>query len=175
MGSPQQNMETEQKKRPTGMTVFLVLSFINACWNIIRSIIMYITTPVMSKMMENGDLEDAMEPFVATFGEEMRQAMMDSLTLLSSINPRYYLFSLVLFIMSLVGVLRMFKWNKTGFHIYAIAQILMLINASVYVYPLQNPSPFTYDLLLTVMFILMYYLYFKRKEQFDNQQGNLQV
>ncbi len=175
MGSPQQNMETEQKKRPTGMTVFLVLSFINACWNIMRSIIMYITTPVMSKMMENGDLEDAMEPFVATFGEEMRQAMMDSLTLLSSINPRYYLFSLVLFIMSLVGVLRMFKWNKTGFHIYAIAQILMLINASVYVYPLQNPSPFTYDLLLTVMFILMYYLYFKRKEQFDNQQGNLQV
>ena len=175
MGSPQQNMETEQKKRPTGMTVFLVLSFINACWNIIRSIIMYITTPVMSKMMENGDLEDAMEPFVATFGEEMRQAMMDSLTLLSSINPRYYLFSLVLFIMSLVGVLRMFKWNKTGFHIYAIAQILMLINASVYVYPLQNPSPFTYDLLLTVMFILMYYLYFKRKEQFDNQQGNHQV
>lgn len=175
MGSPQQNMETEQKKRPTGMTVFLVLSFINACWNIMRSIIMYITTPVMSKMMENGDLEDAMEPFVATFGEEMRQAMMDSLTLLSSITPRYYLFSLVLFIMSLVGVLRMFKWNKAGFHIYAIAQILMLINASVYVYPLQNPSPFTYDLLLTVMFILMYYLYFKRKEQFDNQQGNLQV
>ena len=157
------------------MTVFLVLSFINACWNIMRSIIMYITTPVMSKMMENGDLEDAMEPFVATFGEEMRQAMMDSLTLLSSITPRYYLFSLVLFIISLVGVLRMFKWNKTGFHIYAIAQILMLINASVYVYPLQNPSPFTYDLLLTVMFILMYYLYFKRKEQFDNQQGNLQV
>ena len=175
MGSPQQNMETEQKKRPTGMTVFLVLSFINACWNIMRSIIMYITTPVMSKMMENGDLEDAMEPFVATFGEEMRQAMMDSLTLLSSINPRYYLFSLVLFIMSLVGVLRMFKWDKHGFHIYSIAQILMLINASVYLYPLQHPSPFTYDLLLTVMFILMYYLYFKRKEQFDNQQGNHQV
>lgn len=155
------------------MTVFLVLSFINACWNIMRSIIMYITTPVMSKMVENGDFEDAMGPFIATFGEEMRQSMMDSMTLLTSINPRYYLFSLVLFIASLIGVLRMFKWNKTGLHVYAIAQILMLINASVYVYPLQHPSPFTYDLLLTVMFILMYYLYFKRKEQFDNQQPDV--
>ena len=161
---------TEQKKRPTGMTIFLVLSFINACWNIMRSIIMYISTPMMAKMVENGEFEDAMEPFVATFGEDMRQALMDSMTLLTSINPRYYLFLLVLFIASLVGVLKMFKWDKRGFHIYSIAQILMLINASVYFYPLQHPSPFTYDLLLTVMFILMYYLYFKRKEQIENPQ-----
>ncbi len=166
-------METiEQKKRPTGMTIFLVLSFINACWNILRSFIMYVSTPMMTKMMENGEFEDAMEPFVATLGEEMRQAMMDNMTQLASINPRYYLILILLFVGSLVGVLKMFKWDKRGFHIYSIAQILMLINASVYLYPLQHPSPFIYDLLLTVMFILMYYLYFKRKEQFDNIQPN---
>ena len=166
---------TNQKIRPTGMTIFLVLSFINACWNILRSIVMYISTPMMAKMVENGEFEDAMEPFVAAFGEEMRQAMMETTTLLTSINPNYYLFTLVLFIGSLIGVLKMFKWDKRGLHIYAISQILILINASVYVYPLQHPSPFTYDLLITVMFILMYYLYFKRKEQFDNQQGSLQA
>jgi hypothetical protein len=158
-------METiEQKKRPTGMTILLVLSFINACWNILRSIIMYFSTPIIAKMMENGEFEDAMEPFVTTFGEEMRQSMMDSMTLLSSIDPKYYLFLLVLFIGSLVGVLRMFKGDKRGLHIYAISQILMLINASVFVYPLQKPSPFTYDLLLTLMFIVVYYLFFKRME-----------
>ena len=155
------------------MTIFLVLSFINACWNILRSLVMYFSTPMMAKMMENGDFEDAMEPFVATLGEEMRQAMMESMTLLTSINPRYYLFLIVLFIGSLIGVLKMFKWDKRGFHIYSIAQILMLIAASVYVYPLQHPSSFTYDLLLTVMFILMYYLYFKRKEQFENTQPDV--
>ena len=159
---------TNQKIRPTGMTIFLVLSFINACWNILRSVIMYFSTPVMSKMVENGEFQDAMEPFVAAFGEEMRQGMMDSLTLLTSINPIYYLFTLVLFVGSLIGVLRMFKWDKRGFHIYSISQILLLIVASVYVYPLQHPSPFTYDLLITIMFILMYYLYFKRKEQLSN-------
>ena len=163
---------SEQKKRPTGMTFFLVLSFINACWNILSSIVMYFSTPMMAKLVENGEFENALEPFVATFGEEMRQAMMENMTRLTSIDPRYYLFLLVLFIGSLIGVLKMFKWDKRGFHIYSIAQILMLINASVYVYPLQHPSPFTYDLLLTVMFILMYYLYFKRKEQFENMQPN---
>ena len=163
---------TDTKKRPTGMTIFLVLSFINACWNILRSVIMYFSTPMMAKMMENGEFEDAMEPFITAFGEEMRESMMASMNLLTSINPNYYLFLVVLFIGSLIGVLKMFKWDKIGFHVYAISQILMLINASVYVYPLQKPSPFTYDLLLTVMFILMYYLYFKRKEQFENQQSS---
>ena len=128
---------------------------------------------MMAKMVENGEFEDAMEPFIATFGEDMRQAFMDNMTLLTSINPRYYLFLFVLFIASLIGVLKMFKWNKRGFHIYSIAQILMLINASVYLYPLQHPSPFTYDLLPTVMFILLYYLYFKRKEHFERQQSDV--
>jgi hypothetical protein len=40
----------------------------------------------------------------------------------------------------------------------------MLIAHSVYVYPLQKPSPFTSDLLLTAVFIFLYYLYFKRME-----------
>lgn len=162
---------TDTKKRPTGMTIFLVLSFINACWNILRSVIMYFSTPMMAKMMENGEFEDAMEPFITAFGEEMRESMMASMNLLTSINPNYYLFLVVLFIGSLIGVLRMFKWDKRGFHIYSISQILMLIVASVYVYPLQHPSPFTYDLLLTAMFILMYYLYFKRMEQGSDLQS----
>ena len=162
---------TDTKKRPTGMTIFLVLSFINACWNILRSAIMYFSTPMMAKMMENGEFEDAMEPFITAFGEEMRESMMASMNLLTSINPNYYLFLVVLFIGSLIGVLRMFKWDKRGFHIYSISQILMLIVASVYVYPLQHPSPFTYDLLLTAMFILMYYLYFKRMEQGSDLQS----
>ncbi|MBR3491189.1 MAG: hypothetical protein IKH44_02670, partial [Bacteroidales bacterium] len=70
------------------------------------------------------------------------------------------------------GVVKMFKGDKRGLHIYAIAQILMLINASVFLYPLQKPSPFTSDLLLTSIFILLYYLYFKRMEMANNQSQN---
>ena len=160
---------TEQKQRPTGMTILLVLSFINACWNILRSIVMYFTTPRIAEMLDNGQFEEMMQPFSA-MGEEFTKAMTDNMTALSQINTNYYLILLVLFIASLVGVLRMFKGDKRGFHIYAIAQILMLINASVFVYPLQKPSPFVSDLLFTTIFILLYYLYFKRMEMPQNQE-----
>ena len=155
-------METiEQKKRPTGITILLVLSFINACWNILRSVILYFTTPRMAEMYENGQFEEAMQPFSA-MGEDFTKAMEDAMHVFTQINPNYYLILLVLFIASLIGVIQMFKGNKRGFHIYSIAQICILIDHSVFVYPLQKPSPFTSDLLLTALFILMYYLYFKR-------------
>ena len=145
------------------MTFLLVLSFINACWNILRSIVMYFTTPMIGTMLENGQFEEMIAPF-SGMGEEMTKMMTDGATLLSQINPNYYLILMVLFVASMVGVIRMFKGDKRGLHIYAIAQICMLINASVFLYPLQKPSPFVSDLLLTVIFILIYRLYFKRME-----------
>ena len=152
------------------MTFLLVLSFINACWNILRSIALYITTPKMSKMLDSGAFEEMMEPF-SGLGEEFTNTMTDNFTMMSQISPNYYLILLALFIGSLIGVIKMFKGNKRGLHIYAISQILMLINASVFVYPLQRPSPFVYDLLITVVFIFAYYLYFKRMEMTQNQQS----
>ena len=160
---------TEQKTRPTGMTILLILSFINACWNILRSVILYFTTPRMAEMYENGELEKMMEPFSA-MGEEFTKAMNDAMHIFTQINPNYYLILLVLFIASLIGVLKMFKGDKRGFHIYSIAQICMLIAHSVFVYPLQKPSPFTSDLMITILFILLYYLYFKRMQMVDTTQ-----
>ena len=151
------------------MTILLVLSFINACWNILRSVILYFTTPRMAEMYENGELEKMMEPFSA-MGEEFTKAMNDAMHIFTQINPNYYLILLVLFIASLIGVLKMFKGDKRGFHIYSIAQICMLIDHSVFVYPLQKPSPFTSDLIITILFILLYYLYFKRMQMVDTTQ-----
>lgn len=165
-------METnvqQSQNRPTGMTVLLVLSSINACWNILRSIIMYFATPRMAEMYENGQFEEMMQPFSA-MGEDFIKAMNDSMHILTQVNPNYYLILLVLFIASLVGVVRMFKGDKRGFHIYSIAQICMLIAHSVFMYPLQKPSPFVSDLLLTTIFILLYYLYFKRMKLSQNPQ-----
>ena len=158
---------TQQPKRPTGMTILLVLSFINACWNILRSLVMYIATPRITEMIDSRQFEEMMQPFSA-MGEDFSKSMNETLNTLTQINPNYYLILLVLFIVSLMGVRRMFKFDKSGFHLYSIAQICMLIAHSVFVYPLQKPSPFTSDLLLTAIFILLYYLYFKRMDMEDN-------
>ena len=156
------------------MTILLVLSFVNACWNILRSFVMYFTTPIMSKMLDDGQFEEMMKPF-SSFGEDFTNAMTDSMNLLTQINPNYYLILLALFIASLIGVIKMFKNDKRGFHIYAIAQICMLIAHSVFVYPLQKPSPFISDLLLTAIFVLLYYLYFKRMEMTQGPQNQDQL
>ena len=156
------------------MTILLVLSFINACWNILRSFVMYFTTPIMSKMLDDGQFEEMMKPF-SSFGEDFTNAMTDSMNLLTQINPNYYLILLALFIASLIGVIKMFKNDKRGFHIYAIAQTCMLIAHSVFVYPLKKPSPFISDLLLTAIFILFYYLYFKRMEMTQGPQNQDQL
>ena len=163
-------MVTTEQKRPTGMTILLVLSLINACCNILRSIGMFFMTPIMSKMVDDGQFEEMMQPFSA-FGEDFTKAMTDSMNVLTQINPNYYLILLALFIASLIGVIRMFKGDKRGFHIYSIAQICMLIAHSVFVYPLQKPSPFVSDLLLTSIFIMLYYLYFKRMEMTQNPEN----
>ena len=163
------DMEPTTQKRPIGMTILLVLSFLNACWNILSSMVSYFFIPRLSTMLENGQFEEMIAPF-SGMNEEMAKMMTDGATLLSQINPNYYLILMVLFIASMVGVIKMFKGDKRGLHIYAIAQICMLINASVFLYPLQKPSPFVSDLLLTAIFILLYRLYFKRMEMPEQTQ-----
>ena len=150
----------------------MVLSFLNACFNIFSNVVMYFFTPMMSEMIKNGQLEEMMGSFMTSANEEMRTEMMNSMSMLSNIKPIFYLMMLVLFIASLIGVIRMFKWDKRGLHIYSIAQLLMLIASSVYKYPLMQPSPFMTDLLLTAMFILVYYLYFKRFEMTNRADSN---
>lgn len=163
---------TQPKKRPVGMTILLVLSLISAVWNILSGFIMYIMTPAMTEMTQNGQIEEMMQPYSAMFGEDQLQIMKDGMNLLTQIDSKYWLFLSILFIVSLMGVIRMFKGNKAGFHIYSISQILVLINASLYLYPKQPQSGFTSDLMLTAIFILLYYLYFKRMDLVNGNQQN---
>ena len=150
------------------MTVLLILSLINACWNIISSLVMYILTPKMTEMVQNGQIDEMMAPYSAILGEGQQQSLIDGINMMAQIDSKYWLFLLILFIGSLVGVIQMFRGNKKGLHVYAVSQILMLINASVYLYPKQPQSGFLSELLLTAIFILLYYMYFKRMEIQDN-------
>ena len=75
----------------------------------------------------------------------------------------------VLYIGSLIGVLKMFKLQRLGFHIYSIAQLLLLIASVVYVLPHQTQNTFFNDFLFTLLFILVYHLSLKRVELLSKQ------
>ena len=170
------DMETlEQKKRPTGMTILLVLSFINACWNIFSGMVSFLILPQIASMYKNGQMEEMMGPFNGMMSDEMKKTMMEGMNMFSQIDPKYFLFLSLLFAGSLIGVIRMFKGNKVGLHIYSISQLLILINSSLFYYPLHPQSGFFHDLMLTAIFILLYYLYFKRMEAANNTDNTEQL
>ena len=158
-------METSVK-RPVGMTILLVLSLINAILQIFSSLGMWMTTPVMREMLANGELEESMLPFLTLMrmDDEATKAFWEVLENRLTINPIYYLFTALLYVGSLVGVIKMFKLQRTGFHFYSISQMLLLIVSVIYVYSTQGSAGFFNEFLMTVMFILIYHLYLKRIE-----------
>ena len=168
-------MNEQVQKRPTGMTILLVMSLINAIFWIVGSFSLYVTTPAMTRAVENGQIEQFLAPYASMLDENQMEDMMTGFRFMAQIDAKYWLFKLFLVVGSLFGVIKMFKGDKRGLHIYAISQILMLINSSVYFYPKQPQSAFVSDLLLTITFILLYYLYFKRMEMSNDttQSPNL--
>lgn len=159
-------MNEQPIRRPIGMTVLLVLSLINAILQIISSLGMYVTVPAMNQMMANGDLEEAMQPFltIMQMGEAETKAFWEILETRLSVNPLFYLLTGLLYIGSLTGVIKMFKLQRLGFHIYSISQMLLLIVAVFFVYSNQGQGDFFNEFLMTIMFILIYHLYLKRIE-----------
>lgn len=169
-------IEQSSIKRPTGMTILLVLSFINACLQIFSSLGMYITAPIMSELLANGQMEESMKPFFTLFSmnqDDINQ-MMDVMEMRLSINRVFYLITAALYVGSMVGVVKMFKLQRIGFHIYSISQLLILITAAAFVYSKQGQNTFFNDFLTTILCILIYHLYFKRLE-FQEQQINQNV
>ena len=164
----------EPARRPVGMTILLVLSLVNAIFQIFSSIFTYLFMPLMRELMDNGQLEEQLELFMPTIDDTARQAVLDNLATQLEVQPLYYLLIGVLFIGSLVGVLKMFKLQRLGFHIYSIAQFVILIVEVAFVYSKQAQNPFFNEFLMTIMFILLYHLYFKQMESKKNASDQSQ-
>ena len=154
------------------MTILLVLSLINAILQIFSAFGMWVTTPVMSQMLADGTLEESMAPVLTLMrmDDEAARAFWEVLESRLTINPLYYLFTALLYIGSLIGVIKMFKLQRVGFHLYSISQMLLLIVSVVYIYSTQGSAGFFNEFLMTVMFILIYHLYLKRIENDPTNQ-----
>lgn len=162
--------EPNKVKRPAGMTFLLVLSLLNAIYQALSAIVLYFSAPVMRQMLESGQMEDQFRLFFPTIDNTLFEAMMDNIAIQLDVNPVYYLMVFVLYIGSLIGVIKMFKLQRLGFHIYSISQLLLLIAAVVYVVPHQAQNTFFNEFLFTLMFILIYHLYLKRVELLAKRQ-----
>ena len=157
------NLEEQEgpAKRPEMLTVLCILSFINAVYNGIVNFFSFAFYDFFQSMF------DQMSKGEGVF-EEMAEQMGDSWEMMAqasslafSIGRGYYLFEMLLFIASFVGVLMMWKLQKKGFHVYAISQILMLIVTSVFVTSkIGGGFPFG-AIFWTALFVIMYFPHYK--------------
>ena len=138
-----QQQSEEGLKRPQLLAVLLILTFIGSGFSMLANGIMYFTIEEWKAAYEQG-VFDVLED----------QLQMDALEMMLTVNPLFYLLQAVLFMFSFIGAYMMWNFNKQGFHLYSIAQILLLIIYKLFL----TAAPFPLlPLLITISFVLLYY------------------
>ena len=136
------------------MHIVLVLSIIGSGMSLLSYLLMGCLMPVMKSMFQTGAM---LYPDEATV---MLEQIFET--------PRsYYLSCALLYAMSLGGVLLMWKYRKSGFHLYTLAQLLVLLVTILF---LGRERLMLGDVMLTLLFIIYYYLSLRTLGAFNSGQ-----
>lgn len=131
------------QQRPPMLTLLCIFTFAGSGLSSFANLALYLYYDLIKQMFEKGQLR-----FLNGSIEK------ESMKLLINVSPDFFLFQGILYLLSLIGAIMMWKLNKTGFHFYAIAQILLLIIYEFYI----PGAPFPIiPLLFSIIFILLYY------------------
>lgn len=151
-----QDFETPTPQRPSGLTIWCVLSFINAGWQFLTNIIPFLAFNVMQRLSQDEDYLELLEKY--GIDSDMSE---QAFGILLSVGRIYYLLVALLFVGSFIGVYHMWYQRKKGFHVYAISQILILIVMALF----GAASSMVGPVILTALWIGVYYLYYRRFKQ----------
>lgn len=113
-----------------------------------------LTLPMMQQMLHSGTLPMPSEYMVAL--EEI----------LGYPRP-YFLCCALLYALSLTGVIMMWNLRKNGFHLYTLAQLLVLLVTVLFLGKESMPIG---NVMFTLLFVTYYFMAFKRIEKFQPEQ-----
>jgi hypothetical protein len=119
------------------LTVLCILTFIGSGLNVISGLAI-------------GTFFDQFVKVAADLAETYKLPGMEMIT---EGTPGFFFISALLYSGSVAGALMMWRLLRTGFHIYTISQILLII-APMYFYSISGPS--LPDLILTGLFVILY-------------------
>ena len=133
----QKEVSDNKPKRPIALTVLCILTFVGSGMNLFSSLM----------------IAGFYDLFVQIAQEFATKFELPGIELLMAATPLFFLVSGLVYICSLTGAVFMFLLKKIGFHIYTIAQILLMIAP---MYFLHLPGPGIPELLFSGLFILLY-------------------
>ena len=132
-------------RQQRSLRVVLVLSMIGSGFMLLNYLLTGLMLPTMRTLYFSGSL---------TFPAEMTTYIEQTLE-----TPRsFFLCCSILYAMSLAGVIAMWKLRKSGFHLYAMAQLLVLLVTILF---LGRDHISLGDVMLTLLFIAYYYIAFR--------------
>jgi len=130
----------DQNKRPQMLTVFLILSLLYGGLSAFSNLVVY------------GAIDFIRQTFESK--EKITMMGMDiDLSMFLNTDKNFFLFQGILYVLSFTGALMMWKFRKIGFHLYTLAQISLLIVASLFLTGMPFPL---FDVLMTAMFVYVY-------------------
>jgi len=138
MEEPSQQLLPEtQPGRPGMLTILCILTFIGSGMQMFSSLI----------------IAGFYEIFVQVAQEFAEKFKIPGIELLRDVRPVYFLISGILYAGSIAGAILMMRLKKTGFHVYTVSQILLIL-APMYFMHLSSPG--TFEILFTGLFIFLY-------------------
>jgi len=153
------DFENPKPQRPSTLSLFCVLSFINAVYQFVVGTATFLMFNVLKELFNDEEYLEMMEKY--GFDLETSENAMGAIF---SVSRSYFLITALLYIGSFVGVYYMWKLQKRGFHVYAIAQILILIVEVLMYANVTGASPWG-SVVMTAVFIAIYYTHYKKVMQ----------
>ncbi|MBP5643942.1 MAG: hypothetical protein J6X10_06930 [Bacteroidales bacterium] len=150
------DQENPKPVRPFGLSFICVLSFINAVWQFIINFLAFAMFNTMKTVTTDENYADMME----NLNIDMDQ-METNLASFFAPGKFYYLLTALIYIGSFFGVLYMWRLQKKGFHIYTIAQVLLLIVMVLMFTSVTGASPWS-NVVFTAIFIGLYFIYYRK-------------
>ncbi len=130
-----QDGSQKTNKRPELLTVICILTFIGSGLAAFSNLIISLNYDSLIEIVQN---------------EELTLPVVDFFLML---KVEFFIISFIFYSASLFGSIQMWKLKKIGFHIYTVAQIVLLIIPSIFFPSLEFPF---LGLLITVLFIVLY-------------------
>jgi hypothetical protein len=129
-------------KRPTLLTALCFLTFLGSGLNLMSSLVIVLLFAQFKAVIEN----------------TKQLFNLPGIDILLNARPAFFFFNAVFYALSLGGAILMWRLKKAGFHLYTVAQILLIISP---MYFLKIPGPLITDLVLSGIFIILYGLHLK--------------
>lgn len=124
-------------KRPTLLTVLCILTFISSGMNMFSGLV----------------IAGFYDVFIVLAQEFAKKFNIPGIELILETKPLFFLVTAIFYAGSLAGAILMMNLKKTGFHVYTVFQILLIL-APMYFMHLSSPGfP---ELLFSGLFVLLY-------------------